>query len=191
MLLALNSLNERIEPEPQIIGKCLYCNHKVFSKCGTIKTWHWAHEQNIDCVSKTKGSHWANTLKKCFNPSFIEKEYFDNDGNRQIGDIINSKHNIFELQFEKISFKTAIEIGKRSKDLIWIVFGYKYKFEVTDWNYRGWQPYTWQNPHKLWNYLYKNIVIDIKDYLVILNHSTNKGKCYILTKVEFLQIYNK
>jgi hypothetical protein len=61
MRLALLNLDktERIEPTPHMKGFCPVCNAGVFSKCGHIKIYHWAHLKNSTCdYYKNKETQW-------------------------------------------------------------------------------------------------------------------------------------
>ena len=41
--------NEKIEPIPKTKGICPICGGKVFSKCGDVNVWHWAHFKGENC----------------------------------------------------------------------------------------------------------------------------------------------
>jgi hypothetical protein len=39
----------KVEAKPQSNGVCPLCERTVFSKCGEINVWHWAHHKDDSC----------------------------------------------------------------------------------------------------------------------------------------------
>lgn len=72
MLLALAPSGERIAAEPKAIGACPSCSSSLVTKCGSIVTWHWAHQARPECDPWWEESEWHRTWKLDAAPESIE-----------------------------------------------------------------------------------------------------------------------
>ena len=96
--------NEKIEVTPGAKGICTTCNGKVFSKCGKVNVWHWAHFKDENCDSWYEPEsfwhkHWKLTFGKENTEIGIEKE-----GKRHIADIITNQ--MLLLNYKTLLFQS-------------------------------------------------------------------------------------
>lgn len=127
MLYALIA-NDKIEATPNAKAICLLCGEPVFSKCGEINIWHWAHYKNKSCDNwyepETK---WHKNWKLAFGKNNCEIVIVKN-GVRHIADIRTNKEIIIELQNSPIQ-KPII---RKREDfygelMFWIINGNDFK----------------------------------------------------------------
>lgn len=120
--------NEKIEVSPNAKGICPNCKNKVFSKCGEINVWHWAHYNDADCDSWYEPEsfwhkHWKMTFGKENTEIRIEK-----DGKCHVADIYTNDNVVIELQNSPIPKpvirQREIFYGER---MIWLINGESFK----------------------------------------------------------------
>ena len=119
---------------PNTNGLCPVCKKKVFSKCGDVYVWHWAHYPNEECISDSfirPGTHWQEKWKKIFGAEKSEI-LIDKDGELHIADIF-IKDIVIMLYDTRISKKLINKIedffGKR---MFWIVNAKKQGFSIEE-----------------------------------------------------------
>lgn len=118
---------EKTEATPYARGTCPLCNEPVFSKCGEINVWHWAHFKDEDCDSWYEPeTEWHKHWKLIFgihNCEVIIKK----NGVRHIADIKTNNDVIIELQNSPIQKQI---IRKREdfygERMLWILNGIQF-----------------------------------------------------------------
>lgn len=131
MLFAIVN-REKIEATPKTIGICPLCDHKVFSKCGEINVWHWAHNKDENCDSWYEPeTEWHKNWKLIFGKNNCEIVISQNNV-RHIADIRTQDNVIIELQNSPIQKpiirKREVFYGER---MIWIINGKHFKDKFT------------------------------------------------------------
>lgn len=62
---------KKVVASPGARGVCNACEKPTFSKCGEVKTWHWAHESL--CPFETEGeTEWHLMMKRMFPADCVE-----------------------------------------------------------------------------------------------------------------------
>jgi hypothetical protein len=124
--------NEKIEATPSTEGVCSICKGKVFSKCGEVNVWHWAHYKDENCDSWYEPEsfwhkHWKMTFGKENAEIGIEK-----NGKRHIADILTNENVVIELQNSPIS-KPIIRARETfyGERMIWLINGEEFKKNLT------------------------------------------------------------
>ena len=124
--------NKKVEANPNSKGICPICNGKVFSKCGEINVWHWAHNNDENCDKWYEPEsfwhkHWKMTFGKDIAEIRIEK-----DGKFHIADIRTADDIVIELQNSNISKpiirQREIFYGER---MVWLINGERFKKSLT------------------------------------------------------------
>jgi len=185
--------NEKIEATPRTKGICPICRGKVFSKCGEVNVWHWAHfiDENCDPWYEPESfwhKHWKMTFGKENAEIGIEK-----DGKRHIADIRTIENVVIELQNSIISKPIIREredfYGER---MLWLLNGEEFKKNLTVKDYWEDQDYLeikslprppvrwlrsspeikkgingeffiWKNPRRSWGNVQRHLFIDFSE----------------------------
>jgi competence protein CoiA len=118
----------KVEAKPQSNGICPLCERSVFSKCGEINVWHWAHHKDESCDSWYEPeTEWHKNWKLVFGKEFCEIVISKN-GSRHIADIQTKGNVIIELQNSQIQKpiirKRELFYGER---MLWVINGIKFK----------------------------------------------------------------
>lgn len=120
--------NEKIEPKPETTGECLLCKGKVYSKCGEVYVWHWAHSKDENCDHWYEPEtfwhkHWKMTFGKERSEIGIIK-----DGKRHIADIMSNENIVIELQNSPIQ-KSIIREREDfyGEQMLWLINGEEFK----------------------------------------------------------------
>jgi len=132
MLFAIKE-GEKVEAKPKTQGKCQLCGRDVFSKCGEVNVWHWAHYRDENCDNWYEPeTEWHKNWKLIFGKDNSEI-IISKDGIRHIADIQTNEKIIIELQNSPIQ-KPII---RRREDfygerMIWIINGmhFKHNFRI-------------------------------------------------------------
>jgi len=120
--------NEKIEAAPKTRAICPLCEKEVFSKCGEVNVWHWAHLKQESCDNwyepETKWhKDWKNKFGKELSEIIIEK-----DGIKHIADIFTKDEIVIELQnspiLKPVIRKRELFYGKK---MLWIINGIPFK----------------------------------------------------------------
>lgn len=123
MLVAKNNERERIYPTPKTEAECPRCNEKVISKCGKIKSWHWAHSSDSKCKSKGM-SKWHSEWQKEFPIGSVEVRKTLDDGSFKIADVLID-NNVLEFQHSSINEDEVLCRNKFygdnfNKNVVWV-----------------------------------------------------------------------
>lgn len=124
--------NVKTEVTPRTEGICDICKGRVFSKCGEINVWHWAHFSGKNCDSWFEPeSLWHKRWKMTFGKENAEIR-IEKDGKYHIADILTSQNIVIELQNSNIS-KPIIRQREEfyGERMIWLVNGEKFKSSLT------------------------------------------------------------
>jgi len=97
MLFAIVN-GEKVEATPKTTGKCTLCERTVFSKCGEVNVWHWAHHKDESCDSWYEPeTEWHKNWKLTFGKDNCEIVIIK-DSIRHIADIFTKENVVIELQ---------------------------------------------------------------------------------------------
>lgn len=119
---------QKVEAKPKTIGICPLCERNVFSKCGEINVWHWAHHKDESCDSWYEPeTEWHKNWKLVFGKELCEI-VISKEGIRHIADILTKENVVIELQNSPIQ-KPIIRrresfYGER---MIWVINGKHFK----------------------------------------------------------------
>jgi len=105
---------KKIEPVPNTSAFCPLCNKEVFSRCGEIKIWHWAHPRDSSCDSWHEPEtlwhiNWKMTFGKENSEVVIKKE-----DKWHIADVLTKKAS--SLNYKTLQFKRRLFL--KEKDFI-------------------------------------------------------------------------
>ena len=132
MLFAIVN-GEKVEAIPKTIGTCPLCERSVFSKCGEINIWHWAHRKDESCDTwyepETK---WHKNWKLIFGKENCEI-VITKDGIKHIADIFTNESVVIELQNSPIQ-KPIIRRRENfyGERMLWVINGmhFKHNFKI-------------------------------------------------------------
>ncbi len=190
-MLFANVNGEKFEAKPQTTGLCPLCEHPVFSKCGEVNVWHWAHYKDESCDNWYEPeTEWHKNWKLIFgkeNSEIIISKY----GVRPIADVqatsTNNNKVIIELQNSPIQREI---IRKRElfygEHMLWVINGKHFEsnfsvhpFQHSIRKYIGYDEadyassknktfqnlldFIWSYPRKSWNDVHRPVFIDFGD----------------------------
>jgi competence protein CoiA len=210
---------EKVEAEPKTTGICPLCERMVFSKCGEINVWHWAHSNDESCDSWYEPeTEWHKKWKFIFGKENCEI-VISKEGVRHIADIQTKENVIIELQNSPIQkpiiYKRETFYGKQ---MIWIINGkpFKENFQIyksqlkEDEEYnRRYNPlssqygvvnndhknefdFLWRRCRKSWHGVQRHIYIDFGDknlFYVEEGMGTHRGSGRQVGKESFITKY--
>ncbi|MDX2190749.1 MAG: competence protein CoiA family protein [Bacteroidota bacterium] len=216
MLLA-NINGVRVEPSPKGIGLCPICGCEVYSKCGEINVWHWAHKVGDSCDSwHEKETKWHLNWKLTFGEENIEV-IIEKENKKHIADILTNENVVIELQNSPIQ-KPIIRQRELfyGEKMLWIINGseFKHNFEfnkkglanysaipnrnlteaeikITAHNYNLFN-FKWKKPKRSWEEAKRPVFIDFGDenlYKVIQGIGNNFGQVSQIHKSKFIMKY--
>jgi competence CoiA-like predicted nuclease len=182
MIWALKD-NKRIKANPKSKAICPICDCEVFSKCGEVNVWHWAHKNKEECDSFGEPeTEWHKKWKDFFSDEYQEVKI----GNHR-ADIKNKYGKIIELQNSSISSK---EINEREKfygsSMIWIINKETLakNIIISD---RNSKYYYWGYCPKCWRNSNNKIFIDCGNFLyLLLDNPKKRGQGLKLDKNAFI-----
>ena len=207
--------NEKIEAVPKARAICPLCEKEVFSKCGEINVWHWAHIQDKSCDNwHEPETVWHKDWKNLFGIELSEIIITKN-GKKHIADIRTKENVVIELQNSSISKsvirKREMFYGER---MLWVVNGINFKanfnlipehrfFKVSQGLVHkrtgqllkhGEKLFIWKWCIKSWNEVQRPIFIDFGEENLLwikdgMGSSICRGK--YISKKEFLDKYLK
>jgi len=207
---------EKAKPSPNTTGSCPLCGKELFSKCGQINIWHWAHHKNTSCDNWYEPeSYWHYYWKMSFGKENVEK-VISKEGIKHIADIYTTNDIVIELQNSPISSRV---IEKREAfygdRMIWIVNGdsfilrfeleHKYFFNNTFLDIIQKRPkdyrtplnqqirFTWQYPRKCWQNAQRPLFIDFTGddlFWVLRGMGESSGFGKFVSKSAFFNKYD-
>lgn len=119
---------EKAEATPTTTGTCPVCERPVFSKCGEINVWHWAHQKDEGCDSWYEPeTEWHKNWKLAFGKDNCEI-VISKEGTRHIADIFTKEGVVIELQNSPIQ-KPIIRKRENfyGERMIWVINGKPFK----------------------------------------------------------------
>lgn len=178
---------------PNTKGKCPLCQKEVFSKCGEIKLWHWAHKKGENCDNWYEPeTEWHKNWKYIFGKEYSEIT-ITKDGIKHRADIQTKDNVIIELQNSPLQ-KPIIRRRENfyGEKMIWIIngMGFKDNFRIHPEPFPGenYSPteygfvdkttgevidqkslpkkddrFFWEYPRSSWNDVQRNVFIDFGD----------------------------
>lgn len=116
-------------------GCCPHCGDEVIAKCGSTKTWHWAHRQR-DCDSWSEGeSEWHRSWKALFPEAWQEVTIGEHRAD------VLTPFGVIELQNSPISAETIQEREAFYGRMIWVVNAERWDLELHhEWRLRRLRP---------------------------------------------------
>jgi competence protein CoiA len=131
MLFAIRD-NEKVEALPKTKATCQLCDREVYSKCGEVNIWHWAHHKNESCDGWYEPETlWHKNWKLIFGKENSEV-VIKKDGIRHIADIYINNEVVIELQNSPIQRqiirKREIFYGER---MLWLINGEKFEDNIS------------------------------------------------------------
>ena len=202
--------NKKIEAIPDTKGTCPLCEGRVFSKCGEVNDWHWAHFEAENCDSWYEPEsywhhHWKMTFGKDNSEIGIKK-----NGKWHKADILTNKNVVIELQNSPIQKPVIREreefYGER---MMWLINGNKFKqnFSIKDrdnfstwWGHthdstsgkKGEKVFQWDYARRSWEDVQRPVFIDFgeeKLFWVKEGMGARKGNGIFVSKEKFIKKY--
>lgn len=193
MKFALNSEGKRVEAFPGLIGlRCPLCNQEVFSKCGSIKTWHFAHRSLEECDSFAEPeSGWHYMWKNEF-----PKEYQEVVVGKHRADIKLPSGLVIELQNSFLPVAHIIEREAFYKNMIWVLNGQTFGkgLERRKFLGDGKVTFRWKHPPQSWWFAKKPIYLDFGYYIAKIERLYPKLPCggwvRMMSKKDFIYSFS-
>jgi competence protein CoiA len=133
MLLALVN-GRRSTPAPRLRGLCPVCGTATVAKCGSRKSWHWAHLRPVKCDPWWENeTDWHRAWKAHFPEDWQEVLHVDQaSGERHIADVKTALGLVIEFQHSQMSLEELRAREAFYGHMIWIVDGTPFasNFEV-------------------------------------------------------------
>jgi hypothetical protein len=137
---------------PNALGACQLCNGKVFSKCGELNVWNWAHYKDKNCDYWFEPeTEWHKNWKLIFGEHNSEIVISKNSV-RHIADILTKDKVVIELQNSPIQPNVIRERETLyGEQMIWVVNGIRFKESFSIFK----SPLEEDEEYRLHNSLYK------------------------------------
>ncbi|MBK7763711.1 MAG: hypothetical protein IPI46_10120 [Bacteroidetes bacterium] len=131
-MLFANVNGQKHEATPKTFGICPLCNSTVFSKCGEINVWHWAHQKDEYCDNWYEPeTAWHKSWKFVFGKDNCEI-IIKREGEKHIADVLTNEGVVIELQNSPMPNHTAVEREKFYREqMIWIINGSHFRNNFT------------------------------------------------------------
>jgi hypothetical protein len=148
---------ERISASPNVKGVvCEICRTELITKCGVVKSWHFAHKSNKDCDDWYEPESewhlkWKNEFTKDEQEVIIENHRAD----------IKCKGIIIELQNSSISPDDICDREKFYGNMIWLLNGETLAKNIELRSKTEYISFSWKNPPQSWFYSDKKSYIDL------------------------------
>jgi hypothetical protein len=122
---------QRQEAQPNLSGTCPVCNQVMISKCGEVKTWHWAHKGRRACdIWWENETEWHRAWKNHFPSDWQERVRHAGDGERHIADVETAHGWVIELQHSPISPEERRSRDAFYRNVVWVVDGTRRKTDA-------------------------------------------------------------
>lgn len=157
--MLLNGARHRAVPNYPYFSDCPECKRPLVAKCGSIVSWHWAHQSGRYCPSSGE-TEWHLAWKNQFPDDWIERPY----GSRR-ADVFLPSGEVVEFQRKGLDPQT---IAAREREcqfrILWICNGTELGERF---NLRGRETgifsFRWKQPHKTWLAVSGRLLIDLGD----------------------------
>ncbi len=113
---------ERQEAQPNLSGRCQYCDSPTTAKCGDMRIWHWAHRGRCD-PWKEGETEWHRAWKGQFPEEFQEVIQYAEDGEKHIADVKIDQGYVIEFQYSPIKSEERKAREDFYGNMVWIVSG--------------------------------------------------------------------
>lgn len=153
MLLALID-NRRTEPSPGARAECPFCRTPVTAKCGTLKSWHWAHLQGSCDSWLAPDTEWTTWWKSQFPQNQQEVLH-----NGRVADI-KTPQTIIELVQLGLVPDQITERESLFAPMIWLVDASKARITIQP-DPDGFVRFTWSKPKTNWLHATMPVVLDL------------------------------
>lgn len=202
--------NEKVIPQPNMLGSCPICDAKVHSKCGEINEWHWAHYKGKNCDPWYEPeSSWHFDWKMTFGKDCAE-QMISKNGEVHRADVLTKQNVVIELQNSPIQIDVISEreefYGER---MLWLINGnhFKSNFQIydPDGSYNRWKSehnqfksikgkkgFEWNYARKSWAKVNRHVFIDFGAgtlFWVRSGMGTKTGVGIFVTKEDFILKY--
>lgn len=116
--------NIKTSAQPKIKGRCPNCYNEVYSRCGKVKVWHWAHKLSRTCDDWFEPeTEWHRNWKLNFGKENTEV-IIEKNGKRHIADIYTNSKVVIELQNSPINVDTIrMRESFYEEKMLWIING--------------------------------------------------------------------
>lgn len=148
MIYAIQN-NKKVEASPKSCALCPLCEKEVFSKCGEINVWHWAHHKDESCDTWYEPETlWHKNWKLVFGKENSEV-IIKHNGLKHIADIHSKNDVVIELQNSPIQ-KQIIQKRENfyGQRMIWLINGSHFELNFSTWH-RTW-PINWTRTFEGW-----------------------------------------
>ena len=135
MLVALDEFGNRISPFTGGRAVCQYCGNTLEGCAGEIVIPYWRHQKGIACDTWKGGeTKWHRSWKMKYPMDFREVLVFNEEGERHIADIKNSKDLVIEFQNSPIDVKTIRIREDFYNNMLWVVNAQEFEknFRLSD-----------------------------------------------------------
>jgi competence CoiA-like predicted nuclease len=167
--------NTKIVASPGASGTCPGCGEPLIPKCGSIRTWHWAHKR-ADCDSwyEPEGE-WHREWKSKYPAELVEVAFGPHRA-----DIATAKR-VIELQHSGISPETvaareAFYATVRPHGMVWLIDGTqmqsRFVFEPKD----GYLKFHWKRCPAVWHLATRPLCIDMEGGIFLIKKMSPKGR---------------
>lgn len=130
MLIAIDSLRNRITPQKNIDAYCPLCKSRVIAVCGDINIWHWRHENTKYCDTWSDGeTDWHRKWKNEF-PKEWQEIIIQGDIETHRADIKTPNNLVLELQNSSISTETIQIREAFYGNMFWLINAEKFKDNI-------------------------------------------------------------
>jgi competence protein CoiA len=159
MLIARLNDGTRAEATPGARATCPACQGLVYAKCGSIVTWHWAHDVHVDCDWEPE-TEWHRRWKGRFP---LEWREVPMDGKR--ADVRLPGGLVLEFQHSTISVEDIQARERHYKTMVWIVDAapFSENFDIRD--HGSYCSFRWYWPRKSWWAAKRPLLLDFGDAL--------------------------
>ena len=138
MFAYVNDQKQLASPDQR--GQCPACRSDLLAKCGSIRTWHWAHIADTDCDPWAESeSEWHLGWKKHVSPDRAEVVITRNETTHR-ADIIAANGVVLELQASSLAPQAILEREFFYKHMVWL-----YRVTWTDRLHYGKKGFWWKH----------------------------------------------
>ena len=163
----------RLLAQPGVVSECPICNTPLIAKCGKVKIWHWAHQNNLEC------DHWWESVSQWHLDwqALVKPQYREVVVGEHRADIRLSNGQVIELQKSSIPEEQVIERELFYDDMVWVFEGKSFveRFKLYHKTSQAGNEYVkfyWKRPRGYIGVATKPVYIDFGDkVLKIMKHS--------------------
>jgi competence protein CoiA len=108
---------------PGLLGVCQLCASPMIAKCGSLRIWHWAHENLRQCDPWWEESKWHATWKSRFPAECREVPRRDRNGEKHIADVRLPDGRVIEFQHSRLKNEERHAREFFYGSMMWVVDG--------------------------------------------------------------------